>query len=415
LIKALESAAAVNASALFCYPQTITAYTPFQFICKQKYMAIKIKDQPFYIQSTAVLFGIVLMVYVMIQLADILVPLAFAAFLAVLLNPLVNRLERHRVPKVLSIAMAMLVMIISVVTVFYFLSTQIAQFGDSLPMLQKKFEEITANLKTWIQSNFGVETNKQEQMLKDAMKNSQAMVGKTVNGLLGTLAIIFLLPVYIFLLLLYKTLILNFFYEVFSEENSKKVSDVLSETKTAIQSYIVGLLIEMMIVATMNSVALVLLGVKYGILIGCIGAILNLIPYLGGIIAIALPVLMATVTKDGYSTQLGVIIAYIVIQFIDNNILVPRIVSSKVQINALMSIIVVLLGNAMWGLSGMFLSIPFVAVLKITFDRIDELKPWGKLLGDNIPTRHMGEMWRNRNKRKAVLPEQDKEKMTRGE
>jgi predicted PurR-regulated permease PerM len=378
-------------------------------------MAIKIKDQPFYIQSTAVLFGLVLLVYVMIQLSDILVPLAFAAFLAVLLNPLVNRLEKHKVPKVLAIAIAMLVMIAVVVTVFYFLSTQIAQFGDSLPMLQKKFEEITANLKTWIQNTFGVETNKQEQMLKDAMKNSQAMVGKTVNGLLGTLAIIFLLPVYIFLLLLYKTLILNFLYEVFSEENTKKVSDVLSETKTAIQSYIVGLLIEMLIVAAMNSTALVLLGVKYGILIGCIGAILNLIPYLGGIIAIALPVLMATVTKDGYSTQLGVIIAYIVIQFIDNNILVPRIVSSKVQINALMSIIVVLLGNAMWGVSGMFLSIPFVAVLKIVFDRIDELKPWGKLLGDNIPTRHMGEMWRNRNKRKAVLPAQEKEKMAKGE
>lgn len=366
-------------------------------------MSIKIKDQPFYIQSTAVLFGLVLLVYVMIQLADILVPLAFAAFLAILLNPLVNRLQRHRVPKVLSIIIAMLVMIIGVATVFYFLSTQIVQFGDSLPMLEKKFESITVDLKNWIQATFGVEISKQEKMLKDALNNSQAMVGRTVNGVLGTLAIIFLLPVYIFLMLLYKTLILNFLYEVFSEENSKKVSDVLSETKTAIQSYIVGLLIEMIIVAAMNSAALVLLGVKYGILIGCIGAILNLIPYLGGIIAIALPVLMATVTKDGYSTQLGVIIAYIVIQFIDNNILVPRIVSSKVQINALMSIIVVLLGNALWGVSGMFLSIPFVAVLKIMFDRIDDLKPWGKLLGDNIPTHHMGERWGSRQRRKAVL------------
>ncbi|MFD0764070.1 AI-2E family transporter [Mucilaginibacter lutimaris] len=374
-------------------------------------MYIKIKDQPFYIQSTAVLFGLVLLVYVMIQLADILVPLAFAAFLAILLNPLVNRLEKYRVPKIISIGIAILVMIIAVATVFYFLSTQIVQFGDSLPMLQKKFQSITADLKTWIQQTFGVEVSKQEKMLKDALNNSQAVVGKTVNGLLGTLAIIFLLPVYIFLMLLYKTLILNFLYEVFSEENSKKVSDVLAETKGAIQSYIVGLLIEMIIVAAMNSAALILLGVKYGILIGCIGAILNLIPYLGGIIAIALPVLMATVTKDGYSTQLGVIIAYIVIQFIDNNILVPRIVSSKVQINALMSIIVVLLGNALWGVSGMFLSIPFVAVLKIVFDRIDDLKPWGKLLGDNIPTHHMGEMWRNRNKRKAVLPQQEKQKI----
>jgi predicted PurR-regulated permease PerM len=271
-------------------------------------------------------------------------------------------------------------------------------------MLKQKLGDVTINLKTWIQDTFGVAIAKQDKMVRDALDNSQAMVGRTVNSVLSTLSVVFLLPVYIFLMLYYKTLILNFLFEVFAEENSKKVSDVLGETKGAIQSYIVGLLIEMIIVAVMNSTALLLLGIKYAILIGCIGAILNLIPYLGGIIAIALPVLMATVTKDGYSTQLGVIIAYIVIQFIDNNILVPRIVSSKVQINALMSIIVVLLGNQLWGVSGMFLSIPFVAVLKIVFDRIDDLKPWGKLLGDNIPTHHMGEMWRNRNKRKAVLP-----------
>jgi predicted PurR-regulated permease PerM len=149
----------------------------------------------------------------------------------------------------------------------------------------------------------------------------------------------------------------------------------------------------------MNSAALLLLGVPYAILIGVIGALLNMLPYIGGLIAIALPVLMATVTHDGYSTQLGVIGAYLVIQFIDNNILVPRIVSSKVQINALISIIAVFLGNALWGLSGMFLCIPFIAVLKIVFDRIDDLKPWGKLLGDNIPTRNIGRIWQLRSKR----------------
>jgi predicted PurR-regulated permease PerM len=108
---------------------------------------------------------------------------------------------------------------------------------------------------------------------------------------------------------------------------------------------------------------------------------------------------MATVTHDGYSTQLGVIAAYLFIQFIDNNILVPRIVSSKVQINALISIIAVLLGNALWGLSGMFLSIPFIAVLKIVFDRIEDLKPWGKLLGDTVPTRNIGQVWLRRRER----------------
>jgi len=94
------------------------------------------------------------------------------------------------------------------------------------------------------------------------------------------------------------------------------------------------------------------------------------------------------------------------IQFIDNNLLVPKIVSSKVQINALISIVIVLLGAAVWGVPGMFLSIPFVAVLKIIFDRIEELKPWGKLLGDNIPTEHLGQLKRLRRARKtqAVKP-----------
>lgn len=360
-----------------------------------------IKQYPFYIKSTIILLGLILLIYVFATLADILIPLAFAAFLAVLLNPLVNRFESYKIPKIAAILLAILIFAIGVAGVFYFLSTQIIQFGDSLPMFKQKFAVMNADLKNWVQQTFGLAISKQDQMIKDALSSSQEMATKTLGTVLGMFAIMFILPVYIFLMLLYKTLILNFFFEVFSKENSEQVGDVLKETKTAVQSYIVGLLIEMIIVAAMNSVALVALGVKYGILIGCIGAILNLIPYLGGIIAIALPVLMATVTKDGYTTQLLVIGAYAVIQFIDNNILVPRIVSSKVQINALVSIVIVLLGNALWGISGMFLSIPFIAVVKIIFDHIPTLKPWGKLFGDNIPTKHKGQLW-TKNRKEAV-------------
>jgi predicted PurR-regulated permease PerM len=359
------------------------------------------KEYPFYLKTTVILFGLILLVYIFAQLVDVLVPLAFAAFLAILLNPLGNRFERMGMRKIFAIMLCILILALGVAGVCYFLSSQIAQFGESLPMLKEKFGTITADLKHFIAQTFSVPVAKQDQMVKDALNNSQTMVSGALGSLLGMLGVIFLLPVYIFLMLLYKTLILNFFYEVFTEENSKKVGEIIKETKGAIQSYIVGLLIEMIIVAAMNSAALLLLGVKYALLIGVIGAILNLIPYLGGIVAIALPVLMATITKDGYTTQLGVIGAYALIQFIDNNILVPRIVSSKVQINALVSIVVVLLGNALWGVSGMFLSIPFIAVLKIIFDRIDGLKPWGKLLGDTIPTKHKGQIW-SKGKKEAV-------------
>jgi predicted PurR-regulated permease PerM len=227
---------------------------------------------------------------------------------------------------------------------------------------------------------------------------------------LGTLSVVVLLPIYIFLMLFYKTLILNFLYEVFAEKNSTQVSNVLKETKNAIQSYMVGLLLEAIIVAILNSAALLILGVEYAILIGVIGALLNVLPYIGGIIAIALPVLIATITKDGYTTQIGIIIAYLVIQFIDNNILVPRIVSSQVKINALVSLVIVLLGGAIWGVSGMFLSVPFIAVLKIIFDRVEGLRPWGKLLGSEVPVYHKGQLWRLRKSRRESLSKRIVEK-----
>lgn len=366
---------------------------------------MQIKQYPFFIKSTVILFGIILLTYSLINLRDILVPMAFAVVISILLNPLVNRFKSSGLSHVFSITIAMLIALIVICGILYFLSSQILGFGDNLPILKEKFGSLLHDLQQWLHAKFGLAFNKQVQLLNEALNSNKAVLGKTVGTALGTLAVVFLLPVYVFLLLFYKTLILNFLYEVFSEENTTQVGDILNQTKTAIQSYMVGLLLEALIVAVFNSIALLILGVNYAILFGVIGAILNMIPYIGGLVAIALPILMATVTKDGFSTQIGIIIAYSIIQFVDNNILVPRIVSSKVQINALVSILVVLFGNALWGVSGMFLSIPGVAILKIIFDRIDDLKPWGKLLGDEVPTRHRGQTWLRRRKRASVAEE----------
>lgn len=363
---------------------------------------MQLKQYPFYIKATVILFGAVLFAYILSILSSVLIPLAFALIIAILLNPLVNRFRKMGLNHVLAITVTMLIAFTIISGVIYFLSSQIIGFGENFPVLKAKFSSMLTQLHHWVQQTFGISISRQLQLLNEALNNSKALLGKTVGTALGTLITILILPVYIFMLLFYKKLILNFLYEVFAEENSKKVSDVLNQTKTAIQSYMVGLLLEAVIVAVLNSIALLILDVDYAILLGIMGAILNMLPYIGGIIAIALPVLMATVTKDGFSTQIGILIAYAIIQFVDNNFLVPRIVSSKVQINALISIVIVLLGNALWGVPGMFLSIPFVAILKIIFDRIDGLHPWGKLLGDEVPTKHKGERWARRKKKPSV-------------
>ena len=159
------------------------------------------------------------------------------------------------------------------------------------------------------------------------------------------------------------------------------VNEVMTETKTLIQRYLYGLSIEAGMVAIMNSAALLIIGVDYAILLGVLGALLNVIPYIGGIIAISLPMIIAVATQST-SAAIWVFVAYTIVQFIDNQIIVPYIVASKVKINGLMSIIVVLIGGALWGVAGMFLSIPLTAIIKVFFDRIEPLKPWGILLGD---------------------------------
>ena len=163
------------------------------------------------------------------------------------------------------------------------------------------------------------------------------------------------------------------------------MTEIITKIKTVIQRYLTGLVIEAIMVAVMDSVALLILGIDYAILLGIIGALLNVIPYIGGVVAVALPMMIAIATKSTAWYAVYVLAAYYFIQLIDNNYIVPYIVSSKVKINALFSIIVVLAGNALWGISGMFLSIPLLAIVKLIFDHIEPLKPWGFLLGDSMP------------------------------
>ena len=344
-----------------------------------------LQKYPFYIRATVILFGLILCSYALSNLRDILVPFSFALFLAILINPLVNRLMRWKVPRIPAIALALLVAIVVIGSVWYFLAVQMMHFTSQLPALEQR----TADLVSRVQQNLAkrIPMDRQNQYIAEAKEGIKPLIGQTLGSVVGTLTTAFLLPIYTFLLLYYKTLMLNFLYEIFAEENEAEVRTVLQRVRGAIQSYMYGLLIEGLIVATMNTVALFILGVPYAILLGIMGALLNVLPFFGGVLAALLPMVVATITKEGMHTQVWIAISYIVIQFIDNHFLIPYIVSSKVRINALISIVVVLLGGAVWGLSGMFLAIPFIGVLKIIFDRIPELQPWGRLLGSEVDVR----------------------------
>ena len=362
------------------------------------------KQYPFYIKSTVILLGLCLFIYILFTLHYILVPLCFAGLIAVLLTPMVNRLNRWKINNVVSIALAIIFAIVVTVGIAYFLSSQVANFTDDLPTIKKRSEEMASQFQKMLRNTAGIKMQQQNKYLSDLQEKLKPILGQTVGSALSILNDLILLPVYTFLILFYRALIVNFLYDTF-KTSANKIGSVLSQTNEAIKSYMVGLLLEALVVAILNTVALLILGVKYALLLGIIGAILNMLPYIGGLVAIILPVMISLITKDSYSTPLLIIGAYLLIQFIDNHFLVPFLVSSKVKINALISIVIVLLGGTLWGVSGMFLSIPFIGILKIIFDRVDDLKPWGKLLGDEMPSESKHSFAYHRKTKKTLADE----------
>jgi predicted PurR-regulated permease PerM len=259
-----------------------------------------------------------------------------------------------------------------------------------LPILIEKFTIILNQSITNVSAYFDINPqNIHDWIIKtknELINISSEVIGETLVILGNLLIVLFLIPVYVFIILFYEPLFIEFIHKISNKSNQNQINEIVVETKTVIQRYLIGLIIEVLLVAILNSVGLLILGIDYAIMIGIIGALLNLIPYIGGLIAVALPMMVAIVTKDSVWYSVYVLSIYYFIQLIDNNYIVPIIVSSKVKINALFSIIAVIVGNALWGISGMFLSIPLLAIVKLICDRIDPLKPWGFLLGNTMPS-----------------------------
>lgn len=343
--------------------------------------------RPFYLKLALTLFSIALIGGGIYIGKDIIVPFAMAFLLAVLLRPLEQWMMRLGIPKVLAISLAVLLSMAILASIAILISIQFAEFADELPKLKKNVNDTYKEIRRWIRREYSLSYRQQDQYIQNAQtKTLQNFQSSGAIGLVTSqMAALVLIPLYAFLLLYYRSMLVHFSIVLFAEKYKAKVLDILSEIKSVIQSYMVGLLLETGVVALLNSAGLLLLNVQYAILLGVMAAILNLVPYIGGLVATVLAVLITFINHpDGY-TLAGVIGVFLFVQFLDNNVFVPLIVGSKVRMNALASIIGVLIGGALAGISGMFLSIPAIAMLKVIFDRVEGLEPWGILLGDDRP------------------------------
>lgn len=360
---------------------------------------------PFYQKLSLTLLAIGIIMVAIYLGQDIIVPLALAGLLAVLLRPLEQWLIRIGIPKLIAITLALTIAILIVSAVTVLISMQVADFTDEWPKLKRNIDHFYRDARRWIRREYSVSYRQQAEYLKNAQsKTLETFQGpETLGAVTGPLGTLILIPIYTFLLLYYRAMLIHFSVVLFAEEQKHRVLEILGQIKSIIQSYMVGLLLETTAVAVLNSAGLLVLNVQYAILLGVMAAILNLVPYIGGLVATVLAVMVTFISHPEIDVLLGVVGVFIAVQVIDNNFLVPFIVGSKVRINALVSIVGVLVGGALAGLSGMFLSIPAIAMMKVVFDRVPGLEPWGILLGDQTPEQENNNLFRFVNLKKNTV------------
>ncbi|MBS1663949.1 MAG: AI-2E family transporter [Bacteroidetes bacterium] len=344
------------------------------------------QPQPFYTKLAMVLISLIALFYIASWGQAIFSPLVFALLFAVLLLPVSAFLEKRcRLPRSLASLLSVFLLVFALVGLFYLVGSQISSLADDWPLFKQQVMTSVTNLQQWISLKFHVRIKQQNNYVNNAtsklLETGSSMIGGALVSLSSLVLFLVFIMINTFFLLYYRRLIVRFLVAVFKEENSVMVYDIIAQIQTRIRQYILGLLLEMVIVAAATCLALWILGVKYAILLGLLTGLFNVVPYIGIFTALMLSTLVTFATAG--TTQLLLVIGTVFgIHLIDSNVLLPVVVGSKVRINAFITVLAVIIGEAVWGISGTFLAIPVVAITKIIFDRVDSLKPWGMLFGD---------------------------------
>src|SRR5690554_6306103 len=345
---------------------------------------------PFYARLTFVLLAMTMIFMILYIGKGVLIPVIMALLFAILIRPISSFFRRKlRFPNVLASIVTVVLFVIFILGILTFISVQISNFSDDWETIENNITLHIANLQGFVQESFGIDEIEQKNLISNAANESRSsLTGMITNFILSfsdTLFNLTMIPIYMFLYLLYQNHFITFLSKLVGGGDQERLKKILYDVKTAVQSYLFGVLIQISIIATLTTIGLTIIGVQHALLLGVITGILGLIPYLGNIIACVITIFATLTGSPDLSLIVWILIVTAVVQLIDNNIVVPLVVSSKVEINAFAAIISIFIGGMIAGIAGMFLAIPIIAILKVIFDNIPSLEPWGYFIGDDLP------------------------------
>lgn len=341
-----------------------------------------------YVKYTYILAALILTVYAMIMAKSILLPLLFALFFSILLSPFCGWLEQYKVPRFLSSLAGILLGLIILFGIGFFFYSQMIAFTQDADMFAERLEELLGSMEGFLATWFAVEGEINLDRVVSAsfewVQDNATSLTMGITGAASTITSIFLVPIYIYLMLLFRDVLKNFALKAFGKgeaESTVKVHSIIIKVKTLVQKYITGLLMVIAILAILNSVMLMIIGIDHAIFFGVFAAMLNVIPFVGPIMGSILPILYSLITMDSLFYPFIILLGFYIIQLFESNLFTPTIVGSQVSMNALATLLLIFIGAQIWGLAGMILFIPLGAIIKVICDEIDSLNHFGYLLG----------------------------------
>lgn len=341
---------------------------------------------PFYIKLACALIILIGLGFLVIIGKNVLLPLLFSFLFAILLLKPANFLENKlHFSRAVSAGVAVILFIFVCAAVIYLLGFQISDLSQEWPALKSQLIDLFHNLQIWLQDVFRIKMATQSQYIDTTthkvLESGGTLIEQTVLSVSSLVLLLVFMLIYTFFILLYRKHLMRFVIAAFTEKYISIIYDIAEQIKYIIRKYITGLFFQMAIIVGLAGLVFWMLGIKYVLLLALLVGVLNLIPYVGIFTALFISVLITFATSDG-SHAIYVAITVICIHLIDSNFLMPKIVGSQVKINPLIVILGVVTGEMMWGIPGMFLSVPYIAIGKVIFDRVDSLNAWGILLGD---------------------------------
>lgn len=316
------------------------------------------------------------------------IPITYGVFFAFMLKPICDGYERLVKNRVVAIILTLLSVGLTFALIVYFFYFQISQVLNEVENITSKIQEAGIKLLAFFGEVIGFSSGETsaiiEEELTNAVKKPFGLLtsGLSTSGLL--LANFILTIVYVFFFLLYSTAVKKFVQGQLSDTAKQEGEDTLREIQRVAANYLGGMLTVMLVLGVLNSLGLYLIGIKFALVWGFLGALLAIVPYVGTTIGGLLPFLYAIATTDTYWQPIAVIVLYFVVQSLEGNFITPKVVGNSVKINALAAVISIILGALLWGIPGIILAIPLLAMFRIVLDHIRPLKPVALLLSDEL-------------------------------